>query len=63
MVAIITNQVDFMFNKDLGYDRSNVVRVPIFKAKEKEIFKRELDRLPFVKSAAFVQEPINDITF
>lgn len=62
---IITNQVEFMFSKDLGYDRTNIVRVPInfYKDYGKDIFKRELDRLPFVESAAFVQDPINEITF
>ncbi len=47
---IIFRQLGFTKNKDLGFDRENIIRIPIFKDKEfstrSELIKRELSQNP-----------------
>jgi putative ABC transport system permease protein len=54
-ILVIQKQVDFMLNKDMGYDVENVMAIPLFseQAREKyELIKNELAKLPFVEGVA-----------
>lgn len=47
---IIYQQLDFIKNKDLGFEKENIIRIPIFKdeafTKRSELIKRELSQHP-----------------
>jgi len=49
---IIFRQLDFIKNKDLGFDKENIISIPIFKdeafARRSELIKRELSQHPNV---------------
>ena len=55
---IIHKQMNFIKNKDLGFDKTNIVNIQLNTdlLKKKEIFKEELLKIPGVKSVAFSHE-------
>lgn len=53
---IIFRQLEFTKNKDLGFDKENIIRIPIFKDKEfstrSELIKREMSQHPNILEVA-----------
>lgn len=52
-VIMIARQVDFLRNRDLGFDQSNVIKVDITDTKKAATFKAELNRIPQIEEVAF----------
>lgn len=52
-VIIISRQLDFMRSRSLGFDRENVINVPINNAGKSAAYRAELEKIPGVADVAF----------
>jgi putative ABC transport system permease protein len=52
-LMLVSNQVEFVHNKDLGFNKDNVVMVKMAKDGESVIFRNELEKIPQVKGVTF----------